>query len=275
MKYARIWCCTLAVLSMSSLAIAADMFMPNGVTKPIGRAEMSFAAQGLVKEVLVKPGDAVTVGQPLIRLDDAIERKQLEQLKIEADSDVKIKAAEADLAVKRVKLARTVQVQEAGGGNASEVEDAQLAVRIGELSVDLSKQENAQKKAEVEVQQKKIDKMVLISQINGIIEKIDADPGEVADPSKPALVVSDNSRLDVEASLPTLQVNKLKIGDAVEVKFENDTEVRTAKIKFLSPNADAASSSRLVRAEMENKDNLPAGMSVSVHLPGQSQTAVR
>jgi len=274
MKYAHV-CCTLAALSLSSMAMAGEIFMPNGVTKPIQRSEMGFPLQGQVKEVFVKTSDAVKVGQPRIQLDDSIERRQLEQLKIEAESEVKVKAADADLAVKRVKLSRAQQIQNAGGGNESEVEDAQLAVRIGELSVDLAKQENAQKKAEVEVQQKKIDKMVLLSQMNGIIEKIDADPGEVAEPEKPSLVVTDNTKLDVEASLPTLQVNKLKLGDVVEVKFENDTEVRTAKIKFLSPNADAASSTRLVRAEMANKDNLPAGMSVSVHLPGQTQTAAR
>ena len=257
------------------MALAADTFMPNGVTKPLVKAEMSFAAQGLVKEVLVKPGDTVKIGQPLVQLDDSIERKQLEELQIEAKSDIKIKAAEADLAVKKVKLERFKEIQKNLGGNDSEVEDAKLAVDIGELSVDLAKQENAQKKAEAEVQQKKIEKMVLTSEINGIVEKIDSDPGEVADPSKPAMVVTDNSKLDVEASLPTAQVNKLKLGDMVEVRFEGETDMRTAKIKFLSPSADAASSTRLLRAEMANADNRPSGMSVSVRLPEKTQTAER
>jgi len=275
MKYAHRLSFSLAVLSLSSMALAADTFMPNGVTKPLVKAEMSFAAQGLVKEVLVKPGDTVKIGQPLVQLDDSIERKQLEELQIEAKSDIKIKAAEADLAVKKVKLERFKEIQKNLGGNDSEVEDAKLAVDIGELSVDLAKQENAQKKAEAEVQQKKIEKMVLTSEINGIVEKIDSDPGEVADPSKPAMVVTDNSKLDVEASLPTAQVNKLKLGDMVEVRFEGETDMRTAKIKFLSPSADAASSTRLLRAEMANADNRPSGMSVSVRLPEKTQTAER
>jgi len=268
-----IW--SLAVLSLSPWIASAETFLPNGVTKPNQRAEMSFATQGLVKEVLVKPGDVVKVGQPLVQLDDSIERKQLEQMQIEAHSDIKIKASEADLAVKEVKLKRAKQIQDQGAGNESEVEDAKLAVDIGVLSVQLAKQENDQKKAEVEVQQKKLDKMVLVSQVSGIVEKIDSDPGEVADPSKPAMVVTDNSKLDVEASLPTAQVNKLKLGDMVEVRFEGETDMRTAKIKFLSPSADAASSTRLLRAEMANADNRPSGMSVSVRLPEKTQTAER
>ncbi len=260
---------------MSTMAIAGDLFIPNGVTKPNQRAELAFASQGLVKEVLVKPGDTVKVGQPLIKLDDSVERKQLESLLVEANSVVKIKAAEADLAQKRHELERKKQIQANGGMNDSEVEEALLAVNIGEWSVALSKEQVEQKKAEASVQQQRIDRMVLVSQINGIVEKIDADPGEVWDPSKPALIVTDNSKLDVEASLPTQLVNKLKIGDMVEVKFENETEIHTAKIKFLNPNADAASSSRLIRAEMANKNNLPAGMSVSVRLPGQPQSAAR
>lgn len=262
-------------MSLSSWAMAGDLFLPNGVTKPSQRAEMSFPVQGLVKTVLVKPGDAVKVGQPLIQLDDSVERKEMDSMAIEANSGIQIKAAEADLAQKRVELARKKQIQAAGGQNDAEVEDAQLAVLIGELKVDLQKEDTAKKKAELEVQQKKIDRMVLISEINGIVEKIDADPGEVADPSKPAAVVTDNSKLNVEASLRTDDVNKLKIGDSVEVRYENDPQVRTAKIVFLNPSADAASNTRLFRAEMPNSENKPSGMSVSVKLAEQPQTAGR
>jgi len=260
-------------MSLSSYAMAADMFSPNGVTKPVQRAEMSFATQGLVKEVLVKPGDAVKVGQPLVQLDDSVERKQLESMAIEANSDLQTKAAEADLAQKKVDLSRKKQIQANGGMNDAEVEDAQLAVTIGEIRVQLAKEETNKKKAEVDAQQKKIDRMVLISQINGIVEKIDSDPGEVADPSKPAVIVTDNSKLDIEASLKTEQVNKMKVGDAVEVRYEDEKEPRTAKIIFLSPGADAASSTRLFRAEMTNTENKPSGMSVAVKLPDRSQTA--
>jgi len=275
MKYAHRLSCCIGILALSSAAMAGDLFMPNGVTKPIQRAEMSFAAQGMVKEVLVKPGDVVKVGQPLVKLDDSMEQAQLQSLLVDANSVVKIKAAEADLAQKRHELERKKQIQANGGMNDSEVEEAQLAVAIGEWSVALAKEQTDQKKAEAQVQQKKIEKMVLVSQINGIIEKIDSDPGEVADPSKPALTVTDNSKLDVEASLPTGQVNKLKIGDTVQVRFENETDVKTAKIKFLSPGADAASSTRLLRAEMANPDNRPSGMSVAVQLVGPTQTAER
>src|SRR5688572_8805001 len=89
-----------------SLAMAAEPFMPNGVTKPCNRVEMAVPTQGIVKEVPVKPGDPVKVGQLLVQLDDEVERKKLEATEIEAKSDVQIRAAEADLAQKKVELER-------------------------------------------------------------------------------------------------------------------------------------------------------------------------
>jgi RND family efflux transporter MFP subunit len=263
---------SLAIAAVSPLTLAAEPFMPNGVTKPTQRVEMSVGVQGIVKEVLVKPGDSVKIGQVLVQLDDSVERKRLEAIEVEAKSDVQVRAAEAKLA----KAQNDLQRKKSGDAfAASEIEDAQLEVKILEMSIELAKQEIVKKKAEMQVQEKNIERMKLVSYANGVVEKIDADPGEVADPSKPALVVVDNSKIDVEASLPTAQVNKLKLKDKVFVQYQDETEAKPAEIIFLAPVADAASETRLVRAQMLNTDNKPSGMAVVVKLSDKADTAVR
>lgn len=266
---------TLALTAIAPAANAAEPFMPNGVTKPMQRVEMSVGVQGIVKDVLVKPGDVVKVGQVLIQLDDSVERKRLEAIEVEAKSDVQVRAAEAKLAKAKVDLERKKQIQANGGMNDAEVEDAQLEVAILEMSIELAKQEILKKKAELQVQEKNVERMKLVSHANGIVEKIEADPGEVADPGKPAMVVVDNSKIDVEASLPTGQVNRLKIGDAIEVRYQDETEPKQATIIFLSPVADAASETRLVRAQMPNADSKPSGMSVAVKLADKTEAAAQ
>ena len=262
---------TAAAVCAGSLAMAAEPFMPNGLTKPTQRVELAVPVQGLVKDVNVKPGDTVKVGQVLVQLDDKVEKKRLESLRIDADSDIQEKAATAELAQKRKEQER----KQAEGFSVSEREEAKLAVDVGELRVQLAAQDRVKKTADLQAQEALIDRMKIVSQLDGVVEKVDADPGEVVDPAKPALVVVDNSKIDVEASLPTAQVNKLKVGDIVEVRYADESDAKQAKIIFLSPVADAASDTRLLRASMPNTDNKPSGMSVSVKLADKPATAAR
>jgi RND family efflux transporter MFP subunit len=257
-----------AMAGFASFA-AAEPFMPNGLTKPAQRVEIAVPVQGLVKDVPVKPGDTVKKGQLLVQLDDTVERQKADSLEIDAKSDVQIKAADAELAQKRKELERKM----GPGFSVSEQEEAKLAVDVGELRVQLAQQDKIKKTADLQVQQTLITKMKIVSPIDGVVEKIDADPGEVWDPSKPAIVVVDNSKIDVEVSLKTDLVNKLKIGDMVDVRYEDDSQPRQAKIIYLSPVADAASDTRQLRATMANSDNRPSGMSISVKPPESKSTA--
>jgi RND family efflux transporter MFP subunit len=257
-----------AMAGFASFA-AAEPFMPNGLTKPTQRVEIAVPVQGLVKDVPVKPGDTVKKGQLLVQLDDTVERQKADSLEIDAKSDVQIKAADAELAQKRKELERKM----GPGFSVSEQEEAKLAVDVGELRVQLAQQDKIKKTADLQVQQTLITKMKIVSPIDGVVEKIDADPGEVWDPSKPAIVVVDNSKIDVEVSLKTDLVNKLKIGDMVDVRYEDDSQPRQAKIIYLSPVADAASDTRQLRATMANSDNRPSGMSISVKPPESKSTA--
>jgi RND family efflux transporter MFP subunit len=261
---------SLAAFVLAAPARAAEPFFPNGVTKPTQRVEMAVPVMGQVKEVKVKPGDVVKAGQLLVQLDDAVERKRAEALKIDAESDVQMKAAEAELAQKTVERDRKVN---SDGFSLSEKEEARLAVTVAGLRVDLAKQDKVKKQAELQVQEQLIERMKLLSPVGGIIEKVDADVGEVADPSKPALVVVDNSKIDIEASLPTAQVNKLKVGDVVEVRSGEESAAKRAQIIFLAPVADAASDTRLIRAQMDNPDGRPTGMSVSVKIADNAGAA--
>ena len=76
----------------------------EAVTRPSADVLLSFVIPGQVKSVDVKAGDVVEAGQVLVRLDDAAERAQLEQLKAQAEDETRIEAAEAQLAQRNLDL---------------------------------------------------------------------------------------------------------------------------------------------------------------------------
>lgn len=81
--------------------------------------DLSFSAGGVVAEVLVKPGDLVEVGQPLVRLDDRVLRAQV------ANAEAALIAAGA----------RLTQAQE-GNARPEDVAAAQAALAAAQASYD-------------------------------------------------------------------------------------------------------------------------------------------
>jgi RND family efflux transporter MFP subunit len=245
-------------------------------TEPSIRSRVNFAAQGVVAEVMVKEGDIVKKGQPLIRLDDRADRHLLAALEMEGKSDLKINAATADLEQKRVELARKEKSLPEGGASALEVEEAKVNVLIREIQVEVERMTKRQKQLEADRQAVRVEQMTLMAPFDGVVEKIDLKPGETPEVQRFALTLVDNTPVWVNVFLPTRVALKLKVGDELEVRYKDIDEVVRGKVIMLSPVAEAASETRLVRLELPNEKELPSGLGVTVMAdPGVKPTAAR
>ncbi len=81
--------------------------------------------------------------------------------------------------------------------------------------------------------------------------------------------------LNVEVSMPSARARALKVGQALDVRYQDEEKWMTAKVTFLTPYADAASGTRRVRLEMRNEANREAGLPVYVKLPDNVAAAGR
>lgn len=233
-------------------------------TEPSIRSRVNFAAQGVVAEVMVKEGDVVKKGDVLIRLDDRADRHFLEALEMEGKSTLKIEAAKADLEQKRVDLARKLKSQPEGGASPLEVEEAKVNVLIREIQVKVEEMTRRQKELEAMRQAVRVEQMTLTAPFDAVVEKIDLKPGETPEVQRFALTLVDNTPVWVNVFLPTRVALKLKVGDSLEVRYKDVDEVVMGKVIMLSPVADAGSEQRLVRLELPNEKELPAGLGVVV-----------
>ncbi|MGE5610559.1 MAG: efflux RND transporter periplasmic adaptor subunit [Bacillota bacterium] len=276
----------LAVLSAGALAFAqssstqpllsvppaATAMETEGVghTFPSEQSQHRLRGMGVVDEVLVKPGDQVKKGQLLLKEDHKVEDRQLALYKYVAESEVEIKAAEAKNKQAKVECSRYEALFADGMAAARiEVEKAKLEVELSQAEIDKAKQEKEKAALQVKYQQAVIDAMELRSAIDGVVERIDAKLGEVVDPQKNAITVVKNDPLWVEFRPKSSVAQGFQLGQELEVNYEGSKEIRRAKIIFLSPMVDPTSDRRLVRLEMKNPENLPAGLKVKVHLPGK------
>lgn len=239
------------------------------ITKPSDTRNLAFMAPGIVREMLVKPGDVVEKGQVLAREDADLEEAQLKSMEIEANSTEEIQAAEKERDAKKVHYEA---LKEAGGGtNPKELREAELDYQVAELKILVAQDQHAQKQAEADRQKKKIEKMTLYSPVKGIVEKVSVQPGEAVDPSKPdgAISLVVNTPLWAEMHLPTRQADSLKVGDTLNVSYADDSAAKTlpAKIIYKAPVADAASGTQTVRLELPNEQGKETGLLVNVSIP--------
>jgi RND family efflux transporter MFP subunit len=246
----------------------------EAVTKPSQDMVLSFVRLGQVAEVLVKEGDTVKSGQILIRQDDKAELAQLAQLKAEAEDDTRVRAAQAQLEQKRVDLKKTEGARKEGAATELEVDHARLDVVIGELSLELVQFEQKQAKLKYQEMRLQIDRMRLVSPIDGVVERLLVEPGESVEAAGKIAQVVQIDPLWIDVAAPLAVARGLKKGQSsAVVEFDSADPARrssvSGKIIHIAAVADSASGTLTVRVECPNAARRPAGEHVYVSFPAK------
>ena len=237
-------------------------------TVPSKEVELAFDNPGKVAGVEVRSGDRVEVGQVLMRQDDRAEQAQRERLLAEADVAARVEIAEKRRDLARKQADRLEQRVDTGSANVTEFEEKVLEAEIAQTQIGEEQRQGRAAEASVRVLQVQIDQKTLSSPIDGIVQEVEADAGEIYGPQTPALKIVAIDPLEVESLLiPNHVAAGLRVGDTAEVRFPGDDAFRQAEVVFIDPVADKTSNTRRVRFEVPNPDRRPAGENVEVRLP--------
>ena len=238
----------------------------QGFTKPYTHAKPNASQYGLVMKLPVKEGQAVKEGDILLQQDDREERAELARLQLEAETDVRIEASDADLKLKQAQLKR-LQAMPKGIASPFEMEEAESKVIAADAQAKLSRLQQKEDKQKAIGQAAKVDKMTIKSPITGRVEAIEVSVGDITDPQKPFMTLVQNDPLKVEFFLPVAQAAKLKMDQVLQVRYPNEDKWMDAAVKYKTPFADAASGMQKIGLEMRNPENRDSGMEVEIRLP--------
>lgn len=256
----------LAVSACVSLAeTGGDGF--DASTRPSKDVTMSFTRPGQIAEMHVSVGDKVEAGELLASLDDTVERAQLAQLKAQADDEVRIEAAQAKLDQSNVDLARIEAAWEIDPNRRAvtefELDQTRLEVVIARLSLELSQFEHAQDQRRYEEASLSLERMKLLSPVDGTVEILFVETGESVDALEQVVHIVNIDPLWIDAAIPLAVARKLSVGDAAAASFGPD-DSQEGTIVYIASVGDAASSTLRVRVELANSVGRPAGERVVV-----------
>ena len=202
---------------------------------------------GQVKALYVKQGDNVRKGQLLMKLDDAVTRRQIEQ------TNVQLKLAQ-DLYQRRKNL------WDQKIGTEVELLNAKSNVENLEKQIDLLKEELAMSN--------------VYAEIGGVAERVNIKVGEVfsgASAAQSGITIVNTSNLKVTANVPEAYQTKVKEGTNLVVTLpeDNNKSINT-KVSVAGKLIDPASRSFYIEGRISGNSNFRPGQIAMVRIQDYS-----
>ena len=200
-----------------------------------------------VLEVRVSAGTAVKQGDVVAVLDDRELRSRAEQARAAlAAAEAQAGQAESDLRRARMliqKQATTPQDLEAAESRAkaTRAQVAQARDGLSEVQVTLGD-------------------TTLRAPFDGVVAERLVDPGDMAAPGKPVVVIHDPQSLRLEADVGERCAAPLAIGQEIPVRLESLQRDVAGRIEVIAPVADPQSRTFLIKAALPPQADLRAGI---------------
>jgi membrane fusion protein, multidrug efflux system len=240
------------VVSDASVNDSAGMVLV-GEVKPRYESNQSFRVAGKIKAREVEVGEIVKKGQVLARMDATDSQLNVQA----ANSDVL--AAQANYALAKTELDRKRQLVEKKfiSQSALDNQETQLKTAAAQLK-------QAQAQAAVTSNQSRYT--TLTADRDGIITRINAEPGQVVQVGETIVQIVDMKQVEVLVAVPESRMDNVHIGDMVTIKlWANPTKKYTGKVREITPAASEATRAFDMRVAMIDADEqVKFGMTAGV-----------
>ncbi|MCF6246292.1 MAG: efflux RND transporter periplasmic adaptor subunit [Desulfobacula sp.] len=264
----------------------SQMYEAVGTIRPLTESVIESQVSAKVVSVSFVPGKAVKKGQVLIQLDArrlntrlkqakeglSVARNNLKQTNKSMD-EAKAGRDQARAAYKRTKKlfaadivpsqkleidksiflqakARFEKSQEAELSAKASIRQAQQIVQEADIAFGYSK---------------------ITSPADGIVAKRMIDPGDLAVPGKPLMVIQTSGALRLEANVREGLINKIRLGQTYQVKIEILRKMISTTIQEIVPYADPTTRTFLVKASLPRTPGVYPGMFGRLLIPVEKE----
>ena len=193
--------------------------------------------EGVVRRLLVKAGDRVAQGQPLLHID--ANRPQATLTVVESQRI----AREADVALAQQQLARAGKLFEAGAVSRAELEQAESLAKTTQAQLDSALLQVREARVQLDYYQ-------VTAPSAGTIGDLAIREGDRITPSTEVTTIDQLAGLEAYISVPLERSASLRTGLQVELLDSDGTIVATNPITFVAPRADDSTQSVLVKVTL-------------------------
>lgn len=252
-----------------SVALAARRPFPvvyrvSGTVRGTSTATLSSKATGAIRSVAVRAGDSVRAGQVLAELEASDVRAGVARARaavatataarLESQNALEAARATARLSQSTHERSQALlgqQVISQAEFDASEAsfKSASAQAEMAQARVQVATSSLAEAEAALQESQSLLGYTKVVAPFTGrVLERL-VDPGALASPGMPLLVLSEDDRLRVETSVSESQLPGLKLGDSAQIDLQGHAQLAGA-VSEIVPNVDAASRAFVVKLDL-------------------------
>jgi RND family efflux transporter MFP subunit len=217
--------------------------------------------EGFVTRILVRSGDRVSPGAPLMQIDPSLQRAAVASLESQRAS------REAALRYAEQEASRTKTLFEAGASSQAEMDQAQTALTTARAQLEAAE-------AQVRQQQVALDYHLVTSPTAGVVGDVPVRVGDSVTRSTVLTTIDQNAGLEVYVNVPVQEAGRLRLGLPVRLLDDAGAVITTTPLSFVSPSVDAGSQSVLVKATLEEPQGLRTEQFVRARIVWTDQPAL-
>jgi RND family efflux transporter MFP subunit len=194
--------------------------------------------EGFVTRILVRSGDRVRPGAPLMDIDAGMQRAAVANLESQRAS------RQADVQYARQQAARMKTLLEAGAASQAEMEQAQTALQTTEAQL---------KAVEAQIREQRVALAYhrVTAPVAGIVGDVPVRVGDSVTKSTVLTTIDQNAGLEVYVNVPVQEATNLRVGLPVQIVDDRGQLLTTTKVSFVSPSVDNGTQSVLAKAVLE------------------------
>ena len=248
----------LATLCSPSL-LAQDYTDLDCLVRPETYVELSSPVDTTLSEILVEAGDVIQKGQPLVQLENSVEKAKVKLAEERAASTAEIEDRKVQFTYALRNKQRINNMFKKKSVSQYEKDKAETEASLAELELIKAREQRELAKLELERTKAELELRTLKSPIDGIVVDIYAYAGEsVAE--RNIMKLAQINPLRVELIAPTEYFGMIKKGMEVEISPERPADKSyKAKVTVVDQLIDPASGSFTVRMALPNPDDKLVG----------------
>ena len=246
------------IKAQTTLVKAAELpllYSFPGTTTAKASVKIGAKIPGYVKEVFVDEGDAVLMGQTLIKIDETDIVAKIKALEASRQAVLRKKrAVQSRLAYAEANYERIKRLFDMESATQEELDRATAEVEALKAQVKAVEAEAAAVSAQIREVKNQLNYVRITSPTNGWVVGRFADPGTLANPGMPLLMIdSKDAGTWFEAMVDEGLMTKIKEGQPVHVEIPAAHFAGSVPIARLIPQVDPASHSFKIKVDLASQ----------------------
>jgi multidrug efflux pump subunit AcrA (membrane-fusion protein) len=252
-----------------------DTYRASGTVRARETAAVAAKIVAEILDVRVKSGDRVEAGQLLIVLDRRdleanlrrAEAARTESENVAAETENAIAAAKANLDLARVTHKRFEGLLMEAAVSQQEFDESLARLKNAEAALEMAasrrRQADARRSqadAELAAQRVALGYATLAAPFAGLVIERKADPGSLATPGMPLLILEREGFLRLETSIDESRLSLIRIGEEVAVEIDGLNRTFNGRVAEITPSIDPFTRSFIAKINLPAVPELRAGM---------------